>query len=84
MNFTKLQSAGNDFVLVEAEIVRVTSVAKTGVATGGALFFTFGGMTLGPALFGVLLGAGVDYGVAFTIVGGLALLSALPLLAGQR
>lgn len=67
-----------------AEIVRVTSVAKTGVATGGALFFTFGGMTLGPALFGVLLGAGVDYGVAFTIVGGLALLSALPLLAGQR
>lgn len=67
-----------------AEIVRVTSIAKTATATGGALFFTFGGMTLGPALFGVLLGAGVDYGVAFTVVGGLALLSVLPLLAGQR
>lgn len=67
-----------------AEIVRMTSVARTGAATGGALFFTFGGMTLGPALFGVLLGAGVDYGVAFTVVGGLALLSVLPLLRGQR
>ncbi|MCZ6861463.1 MAG: MFS transporter [Alphaproteobacteria bacterium] len=67
-----------------AEIVRVTSVAKTGAATGGALFFTFGGMTLGPALFGVLLGVGVDYGVAFSIVGGLALLSVFPLLRRER
>ncbi len=67
-----------------AEIVRVTSVAKTGMATGGALFFTFGGMTLGPALFGVLLGAGVDYGVAFSIVGGFALLSAISFLRSQR
>jgi len=67
-----------------AEIVRMTSVARSGAATGGALFFTFGGMTIGPALFGVLLATGTDYGVAFTIMGGLALLSALPLLRSER
>ncbi|HUT49732.1 MAG TPA: MFS transporter [Alphaproteobacteria bacterium] len=67
-----------------AEIVRVTSVERTAAATGGALVFTFGGMMAGPAVFGALLAAGASYGAAFTVLGGVALLSALPLAWADR
>ncbi|MDH3233854.1 MAG: MFS transporter [Alphaproteobacteria bacterium] len=67
-----------------AEIVRVTSIEESAAVTGGALFFTFGGMTVGPAAFGAMLASGASYGVAFTVTGAVALLAALPLLRSDR
>jgi len=48
-----------------AEVVRVTTVERSGSATGGVLFFTFGGMMAGPAAFGILAAATGSMAIAY-------------------
>ena len=67
-----------------AEIARVTRPEETGRATGGALFFTFGGMVAGPALFGLLVTMTGSYGAAFWMLAAAALLPALGFLWPRR
>jgi len=57
-----------------AQVARLASPGKAGLATGGTLFFTFFGVVAGPPLFGAIVGAGLGYPVAY-------LLLALPALA---
>lgn len=52
-----------------AEVVNVTSVEGSAAATGGALFFTFGGMMVGPAVFSAIIWLSGSYAVAFTVAG---------------
>ncbi|GAA0588170.1 MFS transporter [Caenispirillum bisanense] len=50
-----------------AEIAHLAPSGRAGEATGGALFFTYGGVVCGPSLFGVAVETlPGDYGAAFT------------------
>ncbi len=62
-----------------AEIVRVTSPEQSARATGGVLFFTFGGMMAGPALFGAIVGA-AGFSAAFFAVAAMTLVPGVLLL----
>lgn len=44
-----------------AEFARVAPPGQAGVATGGVVFVTFGGIVIAPAIFGLLLAAGAGY-----------------------
>lgn len=66
-----------------AEIVRVTSPAEAARATGAVLFFTFGGMALGPAVFAGIAAAS-NYTAAFAAVALAVLMQALFLLMPER
>ena len=48
-----------------AEVARVARPGEAGLATGGCLFFTFGGVVLGPWLFGVAERAAGSYVPSF-------------------
>ncbi|MDP6573011.1 MAG: MFS transporter [Rhodospirillales bacterium] len=63
-----------------AEVVRVTSPERSANATGGVLFFTFAGMTVGPAVFGAIASAGGDLRMAFWVLAAICLLPGLALL----
>ena len=67
-----------------AEIVRVTSPERSGSATGGVLFFTFAGMTAGPAFFGALAAATGSFRVAFWAVALMTVPAGAALLIGRR
>lgn len=56
-----------------AEVSHHAPDGEAGTATGGALFFTYGGVVLGPALFGLLAGLPGGYPMAFAATAGLAL-----------
>ncbi len=67
-----------------AQVARLAPPGKAGDATGGSLFFTFGGVLVGPPAFTFLVGAGVGYDTAFMAVAAPAVLCGLWLLARDR
>nr|WP_281392789.1 MFS transporter [Roseospira goensis] len=56
-----------------AEVARLCPPGQVGAATGGALFFTFGGVGVGPALFSALVPLLGGYAVTFPAIGLFAL-----------
>ncbi len=51
-----------------AEVAHLAPSGRAGEATGGVLFFTYGGVVCGPSLFGVAVETlPGDYGAAFTL-----------------
>jgi MFS family permease len=51
-----------------AEVAREAPPGKAGDATGGALFFTFSGVLVGPPVFAVMVEGGVSYPAAFVLM----------------
>lgn len=63
-----------------AEVARLAPAGQASTATGGALFFTFGGVLIGPSLFAAVYSQLQSYAGTFAVaaalaVGGIALLS---------
>ncbi|WP_170294623.1 MFS transporter [Roseospira navarrensis] len=56
-----------------AEVARLCPPGQVGMATGGSLFFTFGGVAVGPALFSALVPVLGGYAVTFPAIGLFAL-----------
>jgi predicted MFS family arabinose efflux permease len=63
-----------------AQVAKEAPQDKAGLATGGALFFTFFGVLIGPALFAFLVEGGISYPAAFLLVTAPALVCGLWLL----
>lgn len=51
-----------------AEVARRSPSDAVGKGTGGALFFTFGGVVIGPALFAILHGLIGEYTLTFAVM----------------
>jgi len=51
-----------------AQVARLASPGKVGLATGGTLFFTFFGVVTGPLLFGAIVGTGLGYPAAYLLL----------------
>lgn len=60
-----------------AELARIAPPGMAGVATGGSVFVTFGGVVVAPAAFSAMLGAGLGYGAGFVMLAALALAGAV-------
>ena len=60
-----------------AELVRIAPAGKAGMATGGSIFITFAGVVISPALFSVLLVAGLGYTSGFGMLAGIALIGSV-------
>ena len=56
-----------------AEVAKESPQGKVGLATGGALFFTYFGVLIGPALFAFMVEGGISYPAAFLLVAAPAL-----------
>jgi MFS family permease len=56
-----------------AEVARESPQGMAGLATGGALFFTYFGVLIGPPLFAFLVEGGLGYPAAFLLVAAPAL-----------
>ena len=63
-----------------AEISRVVPTEKVGLATGGALMFTFLGIVAGPSSFGAILTATGSYTAAFVAIDVLVLAAVVALI----
>lgn len=63
-----------------AEVSHRAPPGEAGTATGGALFFTYGGVVFGPALFGLLAGLPGGYPLAFAVYAGAAALGGVLIL----
>jgi MFS family permease len=48
-----------------AQVARLAPTGKAGVATGGALVFTYAGVLFGPPAFSLMVGGGMDYSSAY-------------------
>ncbi len=59
-----------------AEFARVAPPGQAGLATGGAVFATFGGIAVAPGLFGLLLAGGFGYTSGFVMLALIALIGA--------
>ncbi len=57
-----------------AEVARLAPTGQASTATGGALFFTFGGVLVGPSLFAAIYGRLGSYAATFAVAAGFALL----------
>lgn len=66
-----------------AEVSHRAPAGEAGTATGGALFFTYGGVVFGPALFGLLAGLPGSYPLAFAFYAAAALAGGLLVLRVQ-
>ena len=62
-----------------AEIARVVPIEKVGLATGGALLFTFLGAVLGPSIFGAIVAVTGSYTAAFIAIDVLVLATVVAL-----
>lgn len=51
-----------------AEVARLAPPGKAGVATGGALVLTYGGVMFGPPTFGLLVSSGFDYSATYVLL----------------
>ncbi|MBM3555997.1 MAG: MFS transporter [Alphaproteobacteria bacterium] len=51
-----------------AQVARHASPARAGEITGGTSFFTYGGVTIVPAVFSAILAATGSYAIAFAVV----------------
>ena len=67
-----------------AEIARITPPAEVGRITGGSLFFTFGGVLVGPSAFAALYHAFGSLGATFGLLAGAALAGLVLVVAAQR
>jgi MFS family permease len=56
-----------------AEVAKEAPQGRAGLATGGALFFTYFGVLTGPAIFAFLVEGGIRYPAAFLLVAAPAL-----------
>lgn len=65
-----------------AELSRLAPAGQAVTATGGSLFFTFGGVMAGPALFGAWVTATGSYPSGFLILAALGVVGAATLLWG--
>lgn len=65
-----------------AELSRLAPAGQAVSATGGSLFFTFGGVMVGPAVFGAWVTATGSYPSGFLILAGLGLIGAALVLWG--
>lgn len=65
-----------------AELSRLAPPGQAVTATGGSLFFTFGGVMLGPTLFGAWVNAAGSYPSGFLILAALGVTGAACLLGG--
>lgn len=59
-----------------AELARIAPPGMAGVATGGSVFVTFGGVVIAPALFSGILAMGLGYGSGFVMLASMGLLGA--------
>lgn len=57
-----------------AEVARLAPAGQASTATGGALFFTFGGVLIGPSLFAAIYARLGSYAGTFAVAAGFALL----------
>lgn len=55
-----------------AEVARLAPAGEASTATGGALFFTFGGVLIGPSLFAALYSRLHSYAATFAVAAALA------------
>ena len=62
-----------------AEVARVVPIEKVGLATGGALLFTFIGVMLGPSSFGAIVALTGSYAAAFVVMDALVLATVIAL-----
>lgn len=67
-----------------AEVARLAPEGQAARATGGTLFFTFGGCTLGPPLFSFLANFTDSFGTPFILFGLFTTAAGLSLLFGGR
>ena len=67
-----------------AEIARVVPIEKVGLATGGALMFTFLGVVLGPSSFGAIVAMTGSYTAAFIAIDALVLATVVALVIRPR
>ncbi|HET9577324.1 MAG TPA: MFS transporter [Usitatibacter sp.] len=51
-----------------AQVARFAPPGQASIATAGTLFFTYGGVLLGPTMFALLVEAGLGYAAAFVIM----------------
>lgn len=57
-----------------AEFARIAPPGQAGPATAGAVFLTFGGVVVAPALFGLLLAVGIGYTGGFIMLAMIAMI----------
>ena len=67
-----------------AEVARAVPLDKVGLATGGALMFTFVGVVLGPSTFGAIVAATGSWAAAFITMDALVLATVVALVIGPR
>ena len=67
-----------------AEVARVVPIEKVGLATGGAMLFTFIGVMLGPSSFGAIVALTGSYAAAFAVMDALVLASVVALVIRRR
>ena len=67
-----------------AEVARAVPLDKVGLATGGALMFTFVGVVLGPSTFGAIVATTGSYAAAFIAMDVLVLATVVVLVIRPR
>ncbi len=67
-----------------AEVARLAPAGRVAVVTGGTQFFTFGGVLIGPPVFGAIASATGSYGAGFALVAALPLATGIGLLISGR
>jgi MFS family permease len=65
-----------------AEVARLAPEGRVAILTGGTQFFTFGGVLIGPPLFGAIVSLTGSYGTGFAAAAALPLLSVFGIVAG--
>jgi len=63
-----------------AEVVGVAGPGEVGAATGGALFFLYGGIVIGPLLMSLLISLSGGFSVPIYAIAALTVLASLNLL----
>jgi MFS family permease len=66
-----------------AEVARLAPEGRVAIVTGGTQFFTFGGVLIGPPLFGAIASLTGSYGTGFILIAALPLLASIGLLASR-
>lgn len=67
-----------------AEVARLAPAGQASTATGGALFFTFGGVLIAPSLFAAIYGRLGSYATTFAVAAALAVFGIVFLLRVRR
>ncbi|NQW09988.1 MAG: MFS transporter [Alphaproteobacteria bacterium] len=70
--------------LLFSEVIRAAGIGHAATATGAISFVTFVGLTLGPAIFGLLLALGGSYANGFLVFAGLVAVASAVILPTAR